>query len=62
MKLPTINKGYLGSFFFSYSILLVCIDLSGSLEKELERLHSKLERPASSMERTFPTAPDPSRK
>jgi hypothetical protein len=52
----------LGFVFFFNSIRLVCIDISGSLEKELERLHSKLERPASSMERTFPTASDPSRK
>ena len=33
-----------------------------SLERELERLHNRLERPASSMERTSPTAVDPSRK
>jgi myosin protein heavy chain len=52
----------LGFVIFFSTLLYVLIFYDTSLERELERLHNRLERPASSMERTSPTAVDPSRK
>jgi myosin heavy chain 9/10/11/14 len=49
-------------FFFSTFLYVLILFYDTSLERELERLHNRLERPASSMERTSPTAVDPSRK
>ena len=49
-------------FFQLGSFLYLLIFYDTSLERELERLNNRLERPASSMERTSPTAVDPSRK
>ena len=51
-----------GYVFVSTRPSFVLISHDASLEKELERLNNRLERPASSMERTSPTVVDPSRK